>query len=126
VSAAIFPRSTPGRAVREGLRRGEFVLSAATTEELAEVLGRPKFDRYISSRTRQRFLAAVVHRAHVVETNQSFHVCRDPKDDKFLELAVCSNVSFLVTGDKDMLALHPFQGISIVTPARFLAALTSA
>jgi len=125
VSAAIFPESIPGRAMREGLKKGELALSPATAEELAEVLGRAKFDHYVSSRTRQRFLAAEVHRAHVVETNQSFNICRDPKDDKFLELAVCSNVSFLVTGDKDLLALNPFQGISILTPAQFLAALTS-
>ena len=125
VSAAILPESIPGRAMREGLRKGELVLSSATAEELAEVLTRPKFDRYVSPRTRQRFLAAVVHTAHVAETNRSFRVCRDPKDDKFLELAVCCGVSFLVTGDKDLLALNPFQGIAIVSPAEFLAILTS-
>jgi len=125
VSAAIFPESVPGRAVREGLRKGTLVLSSATAEELVEVLGRPKFERYVTSRTRQRFVAAMVHRAHVAETNQSFNVCRDPKDDKFLELAACCEASFLITGDKDLLALNPFQGVAIVSPAEFLAILTS-
>jgi predicted nucleic acid-binding protein len=38
--------------------------------------------------------------------------------------ALCGNASFLVTGDQDVLVLHPFRGIPILTPAQFLAALT--
>jgi uncharacterized protein len=125
VSAAIFPESIPGQAMRQGLRKGNLVLSPATAEELTAELGRPKFDRYVSPRTRQRFIAALVHAAHVVETNQSIAICRDPTDDKFLELAVGCAASFLVTGDQDLLALNPVQGIPIVTPAQFLAALAS-
>jgi len=110
--------------MREALRRGRLLLSQATAEEIAEVLNRTKFDRYVSIPTRKRFLAALVREALIVETDRSFTVCRDPKDDKFLELAVCGNASFLVSGDKDLLALHPFQGIPIATPAAFLAGLT--
>jgi putative PIN family toxin of toxin-antitoxin system len=125
VSAVLFPDSVPGRAMQKALRRGRLLLSQATAEELAEVLNRRKFDRYVSVPTRKRFLAALVREALVVETSQTFVVCRDPKDDKFLELAVCGNASFLVTGDQDLLVLHPFHGISILTPAQFLAALTA-
>jgi predicted nucleic acid-binding protein len=46
--------------------------------------------------------------------------CRDPKDDKFLSLAVCGRATHLVTGDADLLALNPFEGIRIVTPRQFL------
>jgi putative PIN family toxin of toxin-antitoxin system len=46
--------------------------------------------------------------------------CRDPRDDKFLELAVHGRADILITGDADLLALHPFQGIAILTPAAFL------
>ena len=126
VGAVLFPDSVPGRAMLEALRRGRLLLSQATAEEIAEVLNRPKFDHYISVPMRKRFLASLVREAMIVETSQSFEVCRDPKDDKFLEPSVCGNASFLVTGDRDLLVLHPFQEIPIVTPARFLAALTSA
>jgi uncharacterized protein len=125
ISAALFPDAVPGKAMREALRRGHLLLSQATAEEIAEVLSRPKFDRYLSLPTRKRFLAAFVREAVVVETNQSFTACRDPKDDKFLELAVCGDASFVVTGDQDLLVLHPFREIPIVTPAAFLASLTS-
>ena len=46
--------------------------------------------------------------------------CRDPKDDKFLELAVNGHADLIVTGDRDLLALNPFRGIPIVTPAAFV------
>ena len=49
-------------------------------------------------------------------------VCRDPKDDKFLELAVDGQAQMLVTGDKDLLALSPYRDIQILTPATALAA----
>ncbi len=46
--------------------------------------------------------------------------CRDPKDNKFLELAINGNATCIITGDKDLLVLHPFRGISILTPRLFL------
>nr|WP_232285716.1 putative toxin-antitoxin system toxin component, PIN family [Crocosphaera chwakensis] len=46
--------------------------------------------------------------------------CRDPKDNKFLEVAVNGNATHIITGDKDLLELHPFRGISILKPKQFL------
>jgi len=51
-------------------------------------------------------------------------VCRDPKDDKFLDVAVEGHADAIVSGDEDLLVLHPFQGIPTVQPARFLAMLS--
>ncbi|MHB1034052.1 MAG: putative toxin-antitoxin system toxin component, PIN family [Pirellulales bacterium] len=121
VSAVIFKESTPGQAFQAALKTHVILLSRATAQELREVLARPKFDRYIHLSTRMRFLAALLRRAAIVEVEQSFHACRDPKDDKFLELAVAGNASFLVTGDEDLLVLSPFHGVAVVTPAEFLA-----
>ena len=47
--------------------------------------------------------------------------CRDPKDNKFLELAVAGKADCIVTGDKDLLVLHPFRNIRIITPKEFLS-----
>ena len=41
---------------------------------------------------------------------------RDSKDDKFLAVAVTGHATHIVTGDEDLLALNPFQGIQIVSP----------
>ena len=46
--------------------------------------------------------------------------CRDPDDDKFLELAVSENATCIVSGDSDLLELDPFRGIPFLEPADFL------
>ena len=51
---------------------------------------------------------------------QHVQACRDPRDNKFLEVAVNGRADILVSGDKDLLALHPFRGIDIITPADYL------
>lgn len=89
--------------------------------ELDDVLHRPKFDKYVSEEQRQEFLASLLDVAEVVEIVESIRVCRDTNDDKFLELVASGHASFLLTGDADLLALHPFRETSIVSPADFLA-----
>jgi putative PIN family toxin of toxin-antitoxin system len=46
--------------------------------------------------------------------------CRDPKDDKFLEVALNGKAAVTLSGDSDLLALHPWQGIPILSPAEYL------
>ena len=45
---------------------------------------------------------------------------RDPDDDHVLGCAVAGNAQFLISGDKDLLTLHPYGAVAIVTPAQFL------
>ena len=58
--------------------------------------------------------------AELVPITYRIRAGRDPKDDKFIELAVNGSASFTITGDKDLLALDPFRDIAIITPAGFL------
>ncbi len=55
-----------------------------------------------------------------VEPREHFHLCRDPKDNKFLDAALAGEASYIISGDKDLLVLEEFRGIEIVTPAKFL------
>ncbi|MCC7341055.1 MAG: putative toxin-antitoxin system toxin component, PIN family [Bryobacterales bacterium] len=48
------------------------------------------------------------------------NICRDPKDDMVLECALLASASLIVSGDKDLLTLHEFRGIRIVTPREYL------
>lgn len=89
-------------------------------EELADVLGRPRFDSYISYQEREEFLMALLDASELVEVVDQIQVCRDPKDDKVLELAVGSKADYIVTRDDDLLVLNPFQRVSIITPTDFL------
>jgi uncharacterized protein len=120
ISRLLLPGSTPGRAVRKAVDAGQLLISEATLEELAEVLSRPKFDRYISIEDRQEFIRLLGRVAELVPITYTIRACRDPKDDKILELAVNGNAELIVTGDRDLLVLHPFHGVQILSPAAYL------
>jgi len=121
VSAVLFEQSIPAQAFFAALRRGEVVVSLALLAELQAVLGRKKFDGYLLPEERERFFARLVLQATVVDVTAQVQVCRDPKDDYVLELAISGDATCIITGDQDLLELHPFQDIPILTPADFLA-----
>ena len=56
----------------------------------------------------------------LVAITEQIVACRDPTDDKFLELAINGHADLIVSGDADLLALDPFRGIAIITPAAFV------
>ena len=121
VSRLLLPGSVAGRAVCRALERGVILLSEETLNELAEVLGRPKFDRYVTVSDRQQFLRLLGRVAEFAIVTSKLGACRDPKDDKFLELAIDGRADLILTGDRDLLALHPFEKIAILSPADYLA-----
>src|SRR5688500_1712210 len=89
-------------------------------EELNEVLRRQHFDKYVREVQRLEFLAVLIREAELVDATEVVTECRDPKDNKFLELAVSAQATCLISGDKDLLVLHPFRGIPVITPQAFL------
>ena len=120
VSAALSRRSTPRRALNHAIEHGALLTSTVALAELSEVLGRPRFNRYLSEERRREFLALLVRESELIEVTESLVVCRDPKDDKFLELAISGGATYIISGDNDLLALHPFRGVAIVSPQDFL------
>jgi len=120
VSRLLLPLSVPGDAVRKAVDSGLLLVSEATMNELADVLSRPKFDRYISLADRQQFLRLLGRVAEFVRIVYPVRECRDAKDDKFLEAALNGKADLILTGDTDLLALHPWQGIAILSPAGYL------
>jgi putative PIN family toxin of toxin-antitoxin system len=125
VSALLFEQSTPGQAFYAALDRGDILLSLPVLKELIDVLGREKFKRYLLREERERFLDALVRETTLVDITENICVCRDPKDNKFLELAVCGAATCIISGDKDLLDLNPFQGIPIMKPDEFVASLSN-
>lgn len=121
VSAALLPASASGQALLQAVRDHELAFSDATWDELHEVLHRSRFDRYfnpVARRTDYLHTLARTARWHHVATVVAD--CRDVKDNKFLELALDARAGLIVSGDGDLLCLHPWRGIAIVTPAEFL------
>ena len=120
ISAALLPRSTPRQAFDAAATTGRLLVSEATTIELDDVFRRPKFNKYVAEEKRLEFLAALLRDAELVVITEKIVACRDSKDDKLLELAVCGKATHIMSGDADLLLLHPFRGVDIVTPQAFL------
>ena len=120
VSALIFEHSKPGRAFRLALEIGQVLLSVAILEELNDVLSRKKFEKYVSVEDREVFLEALIGRAKLIAPSEQITDCRDPKDNKFLELAVDGNAHCIVSGDDDLLILNPFRDIDVLSVDGFL------
>src|SRR5215472_16428606 len=119
VSRLLLPGSVPGRAVRRAVAEAQLLASDDTIIELADVLARRKFDPYVTVGERQEFLRLFDRIAERIPIVHIVRVCRDPKDDRFLELAINGGAQLIITGDSDLLALHPFRGLDILTPARY-------
>ena len=120
VSALLFEQSVPAQAFFAALKQGEVLLSAPLVNEINRILQRKKFNRYLNAEKREMFLIALVQAATLVETAEQINVCRDPKDNILLELAVSGQANVIVSGDADLLVLHPFRGIDILQPQAFL------
>lgn len=120
VSRLLIPGGVPARAVDHALAQGVLLVSSATLAELAQVLSRPKFDPYVTRQEREDFIRKLGGVARLIDIRWQDAVCRDPRDDKFLHVAVNGEADVLITGDADLLVLHPFHGVRILTPADFL------
>jgi putative PIN family toxin of toxin-antitoxin system len=120
ISRLLLPNSIPAEATRMAVQQGVLLLSAQTLQELVNVLNRKKFDKYVSIYERQEFVRKLVTIAMTIEIIENITVCRDPKDNKFLELAVNGKAKFIITGDRDLLILNPFKDVEILTPRDFL------
>lgn len=121
----------PPHALLEQVRVGSvsLVSSPALLAELADVMGRVKFDAILTrtNTSRERSLADVRRLAEVIEPPLLPQpVCRDPDDDELLALAIAAKVDLIVSGDKDLLSLGGFQGIPIVAPAQAISLIEAA
>ena len=120
ISRLLFRSSTPAKAVEHVLDQQVVLSSTALLKELANVIKRHKFDRYLPYEERLTFLYKFDKASLRTPITQQLNACRDPKDNMILELAVNGRADLVITGDNDLLALNPFQEITIITPADYL------
>lgn len=120
ISAALFRTSIPRQALDKALMNGVLLVSEPTSHELLSVLLRPKFDRYLQREKREVFLASLLQQTEWIEIVETVIVCRDARDDKFLEVAINGQADVLVTGDDDLLVLHPYRMIPIARLRDFI------
>lgn len=120
ISAFLFKNSIPRKAFSKATKTGILVACSATFNEFREVIFRSKFDKYLTSDLRRAAFDEITEKTLFIKSTESIKACRDPKDDKFLELAVAAKATCIITGDDDLLVLNPFRNISILNPSDFL------
>lgn len=120
ISGLFSSTSTPARVLETAINNHQIVATADTLRELIAKLFSPKFDRYVSRERRDALLLRLAPLVEIVEVVERVKASRDPKDDKFLEAALNGRADVLITGDRDLLDLHPFHNVAILTPADYL------
>ena len=122
ISAALSKFSVSAQAYDHALRTGSIAVSEPLIEEFIDVLFRKKLDKYfLSEEDRLEPILFLETNARKFETLEKINVSKDPKDNMVIELAVTSQASCIITGDKKhLITLHPFRGIPILSPADFL------
>ena len=116
----------PPHALLQHVRAGtvSLVSSPALLAELADVIGRAKFDSIFTrtNTSRERSLTEVRRLSEVIDPPPLPQpVCRDPDDDEVLALAIAAKVELIVSGDRDLLSLGSFQGLPILVPVQAIS-----
>jgi putative PIN family toxin of toxin-antitoxin system len=120
ISAALLSGSVNDLALNKAFQIGKVVVSAESFAEFTEVLFRKKFDKYLTDERRLQVIQKLERDTLNFKVTIAVNSCRDPKDNKFLELALTAKADCIVSGDQDLLILNPFNDIPIVTAADFL------
>lgn len=123
ISRILTPKSTAAKAVIQASMECALLASQETFDELAVTIQRKKFQKYLP----ENYMGIISKYAEVIEwipIIQHVKHCRDPKDDKFLELALNGGAKYIVSGDEDLLGLKFFHKTRIIPPAAFLAKLS--
>jgi len=125
VAAVTSREGVSARLVLAG-RAGRFQLVASPLllDELADVLSRPKFRRYLSIEDARRFVDAVRELAVIVDDapEEADPITDDPDDDFLVLLAEVAGADVLVSGDPDLTAVQR-PGLVMMTPRSFLESL---
>ncbi len=120
LSALFDETSVPAMALKKARLHDVLLISESVKAEYRRVFFKTKFDKYISVSTRIEFIENIIANSFPVNITEEISECRDPKDDKWLSLAASAKADCIITGDNDLLVLHPFRSIPILNPAAFL------
>jgi len=126
VRALIKPEGTVGPVLGR-LRDGDYriAFSEPLLAELVDVLNRPHIrEKYgLDQGDIETVLALILLRGESISPTQRIDICRDPKDNIILEVAISAGVDVIVSGDEDLLILSPYERIPVVEPYEFIQML---
>ena len=121
ISAVFNEHSQPALALKKARTIGTLLVSDEIIAEYLIVFARDKFNKWLSLETRIEFIENIIANALSVQIVERVFECRDPKDDKYLSLAISAQADAIVSGDEDLLVLNPFRRIPILNASGFLS-----
>lgn len=121
IGAALKHGSTPWEALVRARDHDRIAMSNEVAAEIRSVLRRPKFAQVIRAHRLDDIEAMLFAEAAWFDPGISVAECRDPKDNKYLELALAARASILISSDRDLLALDRWRGIRIISTGHYLA-----
>lgn len=101
-----------------------FLFSDESLKEFIEVVQRPKFKKFFSRKDVEKLLDTFDQYALLINVESRIEICRDPKDNFLLNLAVDGKADFLVTGDQDLLVLGKIKTTEILTFRKLIEQLS--
>ncbi len=121
VSAFLNPEGAASQAMQIAFDYFDVAASKDTLTELVDVLRRDKFDRYANKEDRATRVMAYAEATQKIQVTHIVTECSDPKDNKFLALALSSKACVLVSGDKKhLISMNPYQGLPIIGVRKFI------
>ncbi len=123
LSALFNADSNPGIALKKARTNGTLLVSDEIVKEYLIVFAREKFNKWLSLKTRIEFIENIITNSLPIVVQEQIIACRDPKDDIYLSLAKAAHADCIVSGDQDLLLLHPVQGIPILNAVDFIQSM---
>ena len=119
LSAFISRGSTADKCWEKSKKSDVIVASQQTFDEFNSVFLRTKFDRYLILESRLELILEVQTLTKIIPVRHTVTICRDPKDNQYLELALSAKADCILLGDPDLLVLNPFENIPIIYQRNF-------
>lgn len=119
ISAGLLPHSKSAQVL--AIAVGQFVIAQndETWHELETRISKQKFDRYFEKDGRLRHMSQIAQSIKRFDSKARVNVSRDETDNKFIELAIDSASTIIISGDPDLKEIQVFQGIEILSPTIF-------
>ncbi|MGO8925795.1 MAG: putative toxin-antitoxin system toxin component, PIN family [Limisphaerales bacterium] len=124
VEAIFWPRSTARRALSGlALRRFKTAVNEAILDEYAAVTAEVRVRLFPQAQPSGALAWIVAKSVRVIPLPLRGKLSRDPDDNVFVASATAARAAFLVTQDRDLLALQKPFGVQVVTPVQLVRAL---
>ena len=119
ISAGLLPNSKSAQVLAIAVEQFVIAQNDSTWHELETRIARQKFDRYFEKDGRLKHLIQIEQSIKRFESFDKIKISADETDNKFIELAIDSQSSIIITGDPDLKNIQVYAGIEILSPSIF-------